>query len=634
MYRFKMSRQRPFGLSSRFTFGLGLSLCLAGTLPACRSGSKEEDDEEEEEEESEDEKSSTKDKSDSDDGSSSSSTTGDSSTSSTSTETDSSDDTEDIDPGPKLGKCDRGSAPTMTVSDDVRSSVTWTGVVKLSGAVEVRDGAVLTIAKGTTIIAESGASLSLGGRIDKSTITAVGTTDAPIRFCGATDSAGSWRGIELGDETQAASVLSHVSIENAGESDGAALTMQAPIKLEQVEISGSAGHGVIASDFGADSKVLRVTKAQVAARVSKAAGLQNFPKDSVFKENLNNVIEFDFDSLEGSLVLRNFGVAYRQLRDLRLRDSAKLTLQAGVKYEVAPRREIEVGDFRGKAQLSCEGTQKEPVEILGQEAKPGSWRGITVESDSSTATSFVHTVIRHAGNSERPSLTLRRSIKIDHLSVEDALNGILVKREGFAAGSTHLSVKNTKGYALRVRPEALVGLPTGGSFENNERSVVWVERGELEASGTIVKMPVPYHIEDSIRLGRKVDLVVAPGTEFKMGERADFILDPRDDASSVIMKGTDKETIKFFGEKPSSGYWGSVRAGRDLKKTSVFEHVEFSHGGSGYEDGMLKLDRAFPVKKCVFTKSGGYGISRERNDKTDYTKDNQFKENEDGPVGS
>lgn len=614
---------------------MGLLLCLATLTPACGNGGSADDDEDDDEA-SEQESSTSKGEAE---GSSdaSSSSTGGSSTSTTDSSTTSKDSTGDSsseDPGSKLGKCDRSLAPTTTVSEDIKASVTWKGVVKISGEVELHKGVVLTIEAGTTVLADAGAKLMVGDRIDPSSLIANGTQAAPIRFCGATDSAGSWKGIELGDETKSQSVLSHVRIENAGVNEGAALAMYAPVRLDHVEISGSAGHGVFAHKFGPDSKGLRIEQAQMAVRLLDAAAVQTFPAGSVLKDNLNNAVELDFDSMESETTFRDLGVPYRQLGDLRLRDKAKMVLQEGVEYEVAARRELEVGDFRGEALFRSEGTQNNPVVIRGVDQSPGSWRGISVGRDSSAQTSFVHTVIQHGGDNGQASLELERAIKVEHLTVQDALNGVEVKHFGFAPGSTHLSVKNTKGYALRVHAEAIVGLPAGGTFENNERSVVWVERGEIEKSGTIVKMPVPYQLEGTTRLGRKVDLVVAPGTHFKMGERANLWLDPYDGSSSVVMKGTDAERIKFMGAQASAGYWGSVRAGKDLKANSAFEYVEFAHGGSGYRDGMLDLERSFPVQKCVFTDSGSFGISRDRDDSTDYTKNNEFKNNKEGAVGN
>lgn len=631
MQRFKAPLFRPFHL--------GLVLCLTTAVPACGGKDKPEDTEEEddtEDDKSKDKDTSSKEDESSSDESSSSSTTGDTSSDTSDTSSSETDtDTTPQDPGPQLGKCDRALPATKTVSADISASETWSGVVKLTGEIELRDGVTLTIEKGTTILADANAKLVVGDTLDDSTINAVGTKDEPIRFCGSTDSPGSWQGVELGKETQAASVLSFVSIENAGADEEPALKVLAPVRLDTVEISSCAGHGLLAVDFAAESKGLRIEKCQFAARLDQPNAVHNFPKESFFVENTTNALELGFDRIDSTVVFRDLGAPYRQLRNLDLRDKAKVKFEAGVEYEIGSGREFVVGGFSDGAEFISAGTETDKVEIRGMEAKAGAWSMISVKSTSAASTSLTHTVIRHGGEGDRPCLRVDKAIKLDHVSIEDALGGAYIRDEGLAAQSTHFSAKNVKGKALEIDAEALVGLPADGTFEGNESQAIWVNAGEIKKSGTIVKMPVPYRISGLVRLGGGVDLVVAPGVHFEMEKREGFELDPlASTASSVILKGTDNEKIKFTGATKQQGFWGAVRLGKDLKSTSVVENVEFSDGGNGFQAGMLELERAFPVTKCVFSNSGGYGIKRDRDDATDYTKDNQFQNNKDGDVGT
>lgn len=349
-------------------------------------------------------------------------------------------------------------------------------------------------------------------------------------------------------------------------------------------------------------------------------------------------MDLDTGGIETPVVFRDFGLPYRLLRRLHIRLEAKVRLEAGVEFVIADGEMIEVGGGDGSELLICDGTAQNKVVFRGATPKAGAWMGIIVRGGSSAGTRFTHTVIRHGGYDERPSLDIERTVKIDHLRVEDALNGVSIWGGGATQDSTRLEIKNTKGYAFRFRPQTIMSLPDSIEFENNERSLLWMYPGILTQSGTIRKRSVPYHIDDRVRLNREVELEVAPGVEFQMGNDAELDLRPYGPSSRVVMKGTPSETIKFYGEKPTVGYWGSVRVGKTLESGSAFEHVEFSHGGSKSKNsetkkGMLELDRAFPVKRCSFSKSGGYGILRRPDDDTNYTTDNAIRDNKDGDVG-
>lgn len=610
----------------------GVALMTAALLAACGGNQGHEDSEEEEdsgEQAPEEETTGANNGSEDSEGTSGTSGTGGETTTSSPE-----DGTSGEDNTPEPGPCDRGLAVTHTVSEDIKSSVTWSGVVKLTTSIRLRDGVKLTIAPGTTILADSGAEIEAGDFIDDSGIVAAGTAAAPIRFCGANDTPGFWKGIHFGKDSLAGSTLSHVSIANAGAAqEGAALRIEAPVKLEQVEISGSAGYAIIAEDFAQGSSGLTIRNCAAAVSLHSSVAVDRFPAPSVFQDNQKNAVELAFRRVESNMNLPKLGAPYLQTENLRVERKSVMTLQAGVEYQVAQGKRLEIGDYLGGAQLVSSGSEKEPVLFRGELANAGSWEGIRFLEDSSEGSSLTHTVIRHAGGERGYSLDSKRAILVDHLSIEEGMNGVRMRGEPFASGSKMLSVKNTKGYAVRIEAQALISFPVGGTFDGNERSVVWVERGEISKSGTIAKLGIPYHLEGRIRLEREVDLVIAAGTEFEMGRDASLLLDPYGDAGSVVAKGTAAEPIKFRGEKQEAGYWDSVKAGKKLKANSEFEHVEFSHGGQGYRSGMLELDRAFPVKECSFIGSKGYGIRRDRDDATDYSAQNHFKDNKAGPVG-
>src|ERR1700750_3087668 len=77
------------------------------------------------------------------------------------------------------------SLPVTTVSGDITSSTTWSGVVELDGIVTVKNGATLTIQPGTFIKAKPNTSNTATGVLVISKtgkINATGTESQPIIF--------------------------------------------------------------------------------------------------------------------------------------------------------------------------------------------------------------------------------------------------------------------------------------------------------------------------------------------------------------------------------------------------------------------------------------------------------------------
>src|SRR5262245_31742101 len=108
--------------------------------------------------------------------------------------------------------------------------------------------------------------------------------------------------------------------------------------------------------------------------------------------------------------------------------------------------------------------------------------------------------------SESPTLL------IDHVTVRDARGGavILSNESHFAAGSTHLSVRNIAGYIARMRAREAATLPLGGSYATNAfhevRLTRATPRGSLRRAGA-----VSWHVTEGIRVeGPKQPVLTMP----------------------------------------------------------------------------------------------------------------------------
>jgi hypothetical protein len=144
------------------------------------------------------------------------------------------------------------------VTAPITQDTTWSGVVYLPEGVSVRNEPTLTILPGTKVIVGDGASIELGAKGSHPKLLALGTASRPIKFCGETDSAGSWAGIVLHPSTNATSELQNVLISDGGSAE-AGLVLELPIVLRGLQIRNSGVDGLVTPGFAEGSASLVIT---------------------------------------------------------------------------------------------------------------------------------------------------------------------------------------------------------------------------------------------------------------------------------------------------------------------------------------------------------------------------------------
>lgn len=134
-----------------------------------------------------------------------------------------------------------GPAPETGRIPLVGSHETWSGEVRLGGAVVVAAGASVTLEPGTRVLLAPGARLVVRGRL-----TAAGTADAPVSFEAAAEAP--WGGLWVADDGQAA--LSHARLSGLG-GDGAAAHGAASLALSDCSVRSAGRFGVNFRSSGA-----------------------------------------------------------------------------------------------------------------------------------------------------------------------------------------------------------------------------------------------------------------------------------------------------------------------------------------------------------------------------------------------
>jgi hypothetical protein len=529
----------------------------------------------------------------------------------------------------------RTATGATAVERDIIEDTTWSGTVLLEGDVTVTDGATLTIAPGTHIIAAVDSELEVGWNSSAATLLAEGTAAAPILFCGATADAGFWRGVIVRNNVTSNSKLHNVLIADAGGAEQA-LLIESELSVQNVQIESSGSDGVRARQFGDDSVGLSVRGADgFAVALADARAVSTFPLGGTFTDNGLNVVQLEFGDIPVDATFHDLGIPYVQESAVTVTEGATAHFDAGVEYQFAADAYLEVGWNSSDAILEIVGTAAAPVVFRGVDETPGYWGGLLVRRNVRTSSTISNLVLRHGGGSGGPgesALRIEAAIQINDVKLELNETGAHIGAQGLDDASTNLSITTTEAVPLTVPPNALISLPEGGVFTGNQTDQIAVEAGDYSVTGTVPNLGIPYRILGAIDTVES-SMTIAAGTHFVMSADADIEFGWNGNSATIIAEGTAAAPIRFTGLDEIAGYWGGLTIGTNVLSASKLDYVEVGHAGSA-GSACLTVHTPIAVTNSTFFTCTGYGILKDAEDTNLYTDTNTFTAVGAGNVGT
>jgi hypothetical protein len=513
----------------------------------------------------------------------------------------------------------RAAASATVVEPDIVEDTTWSGTVRLEGSVTVTDGATLTIAPGTQIIAAADSQLEIGWNSSAATLIAEGTAAAPILFCGATADAGFWQGVIVRNNVTSNSTLHNVLIADAGGS-AQALLIQSELSVQGVQVENSGADGVRAAQFAEASTGLSVRGADgFAVALTDARAVSPFPLGGTFSDNGLNVIQLEFDDIPISAAFHDLGIPYVQESAVTVTEGATAHFDAGVEYQFAADAYLEVGWNSDDAILEIAGTTEAPVVFRGVDETAGYWGGLLVRNNVRTSSTIANLVLRHGGGGAAPALRLDAAIRLNDVRLELNETGAQIGAQGLDEASTNLSITTTEAVPLTVLPNALISLPEGGVFTGNQTDHIAIQAGDYSVTGTVPNLGVPYRVLGAIDTIES-SMTIAAGTHFIMSADSDIEFGWNGNTATIIAEGTAAAPIRFTGLDPVAGYWAGLIIGTNVVSASKLDYVEVSHGA----DYCLRVQNPITVTNSTFSTCTGAGILKDADDTELYTDTNTF----------
>jgi len=261
----------------------------------------------------------------------------------------------------------------------------------------------LTLSRGTTMIFEAGARLSVNA---DGALIAVGSQAEPILLTGAEQTPGFWGGLRYFFSSSPQNRLEHVVIEYGGSATNndanlnADSTTSSPsrISVSNVVLRNSLDYG-----FSFDSGTLVSAFENITITANNRPGtlppeiVGSFGEGLSISGNTNDALSIQRDTLQQPTRWPDLGVPYL-IDNLTL--SSNLTLDPGVEVIASSGSTINV---TSSGSLTARGTASSPITFTGEQPVNGFWDGITFTFSNSVENILDNVTVNYGGGGGTPT---------------------------------------------------------------------------------------------------------------------------------------------------------------------------------------------------------------------------------------
>jgi hypothetical protein len=460
---------------------------------------------------------------------------------------------------------------TGTESSD-RTIASECGTVSVTGQYRIEGGS-LTLAAGVELRFETGAVLDVG-RTKPGKLRVQGTVEKPVKMTGGGQS---WLGVRLHGQASG-SQLQHLVIENAGETERAALWIAAQdVTIEGLAISGAPALSLeLAAEQGIEVRGAKLAGASRVARATPqaAGGLQDLelePGASV--AIVAGAIAGDAQWSVPAIHVEGF---------VRIEGSeqtpATLTIAPGTRLSFDPSARLIVGGFQ-PGKLVALGREDAPIVLAAGDPAAG-WGGVHVQGRGDAT--LDHVELGHAGKSDEGAILVEGEARLamDHCRVHDSPVGVELRGNTLTLASFSGNGFTTTPAALRVTPQVLGQLGEDNTYDEQAR--IHVERGKIEQSLRWRRQAAPLVIHGDISVDRGATLTLDAGLRIEFDAGVALQVGYYEQAT-LELRGSEDAPIVLGPSDPAATWDGIVVAGHATRNR--FEHVDLrgTHGAAGID---------------------------------------------------
>ena len=291
--------------------------------------------------------------------------------------------------------------------------------------------------------------------------------------------------------------------------------------------------------------------------------------------------------IDSDMVLTNrntSGVDY--IVDCTVALTAVLTIEEGTIIEFARDAGLEV---KNGGSIRAIGIGGAPVVMRGEGNGSDTWRGIYIQSESTTSTfEFVEIVDAGEGASftlfsnDHAAITLDGSMRMTNSKiVNSGGHGVWVASELFASNIIEFEdniIEECTGFPMMIELGSLdnMDLKSCTFKENGENMIGFTEKegSWVENELTMKALDVPYFFGFDMMV--RENLTIEAGTEIIMG--AGTFIGTENSTQRMTIQGTATNRVSISGKDSEAGYWKGILV--QSESNNIFENLDISDGGS------------------------------------------------------
>ena len=318
--------------------------------------------------------------------------------------------------------------------------------------------------------------------------------------------------------------------------------------------------------------------------------------------------------------------------------TAALTIEPGVVIEFAENGGIGVYD---NGSINAIGTNDEQIVFRSTTGDKGYWRGIHVETNSSS-NSFDNVVIQDAGSNyvyccnEIASLFIKGGqFSIVNSRIENGAGmGMLVKDAAKLSDYRNVVITAHDDYPMSLSMERageLDGLSS--DYSGNAKPYIEIRPRQVKEPTVIQPANVPFYLAENV-LDIIQNLTLNAGTELVMGENTGLGVY---DNGSLKIQGTSSDPVKIRGYEPIAGYWRGIHMETNSLSNDI-RYAEISEAGSNYvyccnEPATILFKKgSTSISKTTLKNGGSYGIYAGKDFEFRLFEDNVITTHDDYPM--
>ena len=275
---------------------------------------------------------------------------------------------------------------------------------------------------------------------------------------------------------------------------------------------------------------------------------------------------------------------------------------------------ISVGENAG---LKMVGTATKPIIFTGptNNQNVGAWDYISIASNRSENI-WENVTFKNGGSTPDGAVVWIEpdaKVSMKNCIIDGSLaNGIIVRGNAVFAAFEGNTITNCAKNPIFIDSwKSVTTLNANNIFATNGNNTIAISDGswafENSDKNTLKKMPVPYYLKETLRLGGSQTFTIEAGTVIKMASSIGIEIG---EDVTFIAEGTATEPIEISGFENEKSYWESVWY-ESKKSNSSIKYVNFKNAGKGDENAAILEfynGTKLTMENCSFSETEGFGI--------------------------